>query len=56
MVKANIDSDVFSSEVYQLRDDLSEMDEVASTESSTIIIIDALPAEKYSTIKILAVR
>ena len=39
------------SEIYQLRNELSDLDEVVSTERLTTIILEALPAETYSTIK-----
>ena len=48
-------TDVFMSEIYQLHDELSDLDEVVSLESLITIILDALPAEKYPTIKIQAI-
>ena len=51
-MKANTDPDVFPLDMDQLRDKLSNCDEVISTEHSTTTILDALPAEKYSTIKL----
>ena len=55
-MKADTDPDVFLLEIYQLRDELSDLDELVSNERLTTIIIDALPAEKYSTIKVQAIR
>ena len=43
-------SDAFMSENDQLRDKLSDLDEVVFTERLTTTIVDALPADKYSTI------
>ena len=47
---------IFMSEIYQLRNRFSDLDEVVSTERLATIIPDALPAEKYSIIKIQATR
>ena len=55
-MKADTDPHVFMSEIYQLRDKLSDLNEVAYTEQSTTIILDALPVEKYSAIKTQAIR
>ena len=51
VMRVDIHPDVFISEVYKLRDKLSDFDEVVSTERLTTIILDALPAEKYLAIK-----
>ena len=56
MVKPDTDPDVLLSEIDQIRDELSVLDKVVSTERSTIIILDALPAEMYSTVKLEAKR
>ena len=46
------DPDVFLSEINQIRDELSVLDETVSMERLTTIICDALPAEMYSTVKL----
>ena len=56
VMKANTDPDVFMSEIYQLRDELRDLDEVVPAKRLTTIILDTLPAEKYSTIKYQAFR
>ena len=56
VMKADTDLDVLLSKTYQLRDGFSNLDEVVSTERLTTIILDALPAERYSNIKIQATR
>ena len=53
---ADPDPDVFISEVYQLRDKLSDLRESVSTERLTTIILDTLPVEKYSKIKFQVIR
>ena len=50
------DPDVFLSEINQIRYERSVLDEAASTERLTTIILDALPAETYSTVKLEAIR
>ena len=55
-MRADTDPGVFLSEVFQLRDELSALGEVASIERLTTIILDALPTEKCSTIKIQVIR
>ena len=52
----DIDADVFFSEVFQLRDKLSDLGEVVSSERLTTIILDALPEEKNPTIKVQSRR
>ena len=47
---------VFLSEINQLCEELSDLDQAVSTERLAIIIFDALQAEKYSTIKLEATR
>ena len=58
VMKADTNPDVFRSEINQPRDELSDLNEVMSTERLTTINInlDALPAEKYSTIKLEAIK
>ena len=51
-MRAVADPNVFRSEVYQLRNKLSGLNEVVSTERLTIVLFNALPAEKYSARKI----
>ena len=55
-MNADTDPDVCLSEIIRIRDELSDLDEVISTERSTTISLDALPAEMYSTIKLEAIR
>ena len=55
MMRADTDPDVFLSEVFQLRDELNDLGKVVSTERFTTIVLDALPTEKYLTIKIQAI-
>ena len=49
------DPDVFLSEINQIRDELGVLDETISTERLTTMILDALPAEMYSTVKLEAI-
>ena len=49
------DPDVFLSEVHQLHDEPSDLGEVVSTARLTSIILDALPVEKYLSIKVQAI-
>ena len=51
-MKADTDTDVLMSEINQIRDELSILDETVSTKRLNTIILDALPAEMYSTIKL----
>ena len=55
-MKADTECDVFLSEIYQLRPELSDLDEVVSTKCLTTMLLDALQVEKYSTIKNSATR
>ena len=55
-MKSDDDPEVFLSEINQKRDELSVLDETVSTERLTTIILDALPAEMYSTVKLEAIR
>ena len=55
-MEPDTDPDVFLSEINQMRDELGVLDETVSTEHLTTIILDALPAEMYSTVKIKAIR
>ena len=56
MMKPDTDRDVFLSEICQIRNELIVLDEAASTERLPTIILDALPAEMYSTVKLEATR
>ena len=56
MVKPDSDPDVFLSTTNQIRDELGVLDETISMEPLTTIILDALPAEMYSTIKLEAIQ
>ena len=55
-MKDGTNPDAFLSLVYQLRNELSDLDEVVSGERLTVIILDALPVEKYSIIVIRAIK
>ena len=55
-MQPDTDSDVFLSEINQIRDELGVLDKAVSTERLTTIILDALPAEMYSTMKLEALR
>ena len=50
-MKADADLDALMSEIYQLSDKLSDLDEVVSTERLTIITLDALLAKQHSIVK-----
>ena len=54
MIRADLDLDVFMSEVFQVRNELSGLSNVVSNERLTTIILDALPEEKYLTTPILS--
>ena len=55
-MRFDIDPDVFLTEVFQLRDELIDLGEVVSNERLKIIILDAVPEEMYSTIKVQSTR
>ena len=55
-MKPDADPDVFMSEINQIRDELGVLDKTVSTERLTTTILDALPAETYSTAKLGAIR
>ena len=55
-MKPDADPDVFLSEINQIRNELRVLDKTVSTERLTTIILDALPAEMYSTVKFEAIR
>ena len=52
----NIDHDVFLSEGFQLRNELSDLGEVVSNEHLTTIILDALPEGRYSKLKLQSIK
>ena len=54
-MRVDTDPDVFPSQIYQLLDEISDLDKVVSTERLTAIIFDAFLTEKYLTIKIQAI-
>ena len=56
MFRADIDPDMLFAEAYELRDELSDLNEVVSIDCMATTIFDALPAEKYSTITIQAMN
>ena len=55
-MSSDIDSDVFISQVYQLRDEFSDLGEIVFNERLSTAILDALPEEMYSTVKIQTIR
>ena len=55
-MKDDTDTAVFMFKIYQLSDEVRHMDKVVSTGRLTATILNALPAEKYSTRKIQANR
>ena len=55
-MKSDTDPDVFLSEINQIRDELGALNETTSTERLTTIILDALPVDMYSTVKLEAIR
>ena len=50
-MKTDNDYDMFLSETYEVRDELSGLDEVVSTKRLTAIILDPLPADKCLNVK-----
>ena len=56
MMRSDIDSDMFISEAFQPRDELSDLGEVVSNERLTTTILDALPEKRYSKIKGQSIR
>ena len=56
MMSDIIDSDVFLSEVFQLQDELNDLDETVTDERLTTIILDALPEAMYPTVTMQLVR
>ena len=54
-MKPDTDPDVFLSEINQIRDELGVLDEKVLTERLTVVILDALPAKIYSTVKLEAI-
>ena len=56
MFEQQCDADMFLSKVFQLRDKLSDLGEIVFNGCSKTIILDALPDELYSTIKVQSIR
>ena len=56
VMRSDVDPDVFLSEVFQLRDELDDLGETVTDERLTTIILDVLPEEMYSTVKIQSAR
>ena len=56
VMRSDIDPDVLLSKVFQLRDELDDLGETVIDERLTTIILDALPEEMYSTVKMQSVR
>ena len=55
-MRFNIDHDVFLSEGFQLRNELSDLGEVVSNEHFTTIILDALPEGRYSKLEVQSIK
>ena len=55
-MKPDTNLDVFLSDINQICNELGALDKTISTERLTIIILDALPADMYSTVKLEAIR
>ncbi|CAN0410988.1 unnamed protein product, partial [Ascophyllum nodosum] len=56
VMRSDIDPNVFLSEVFQLREELDDLGEKITDESLTTIILDVLPEEIYSSVKIQSIR
>ena len=56
VMKSDTDPDVVLSEINQICNELGALHETISTERLTTIILDALPADMYSTVKLGAIR
>ena len=54
--QAGLDHDVFLSQGFQVRDELSDLGEVVSNEHLTSVILDALPEERYSKLKVQSIK
>ena len=55
-MRSDVDPDVFLSEIFQLRDELDDLGETVNDERLTTIILDALPEEMYSAVKMQLVK
>ncbi|CAN0450095.1 unnamed protein product [Ascophyllum nodosum] len=55
-MKPDTDPVVFLSDINQICNELGALDETISTERMTTIILDALPGDMYSTVKLEAIR
>ena len=55
-MRSDIDPDVFLSEVFQLRDEISDLGEAISNECLTTIIKNVPPEEMYSIIRVQSIR
>ena len=56
IMRFDIDPDVFLSKVFQLRDELSDLGKAGSDERLKAIVLDALPKEMFSAIKMQPIR
>ena len=56
VMKSDTDPDDFLSDINQICNELGALDETISTERMTTIILDALPSDMYSTVKLEAIR
>ena len=55
-MKPDTGPNIFLPKTNQIQDELSVLEKSVSTERLTTIILDALTAEMYSTVKIEAIR
>ena len=55
-MQPDTDADVFLSEINQIRDELSTLDETVSTKRLTTLILDVMSAEMYSTVKLKTIQ
>ena len=54
-MRSDIEPDTFLSEAFQLHDKLSDLGEAVSDERLATIILDALPEEMYSAVKMQSI-
>ena len=55
-MRSDIDPNVFLSEVFQLRDEIIDLDEIVSNRRLTTTILYAVSEEVYSTVKVQSIR
>ena len=56
VMRSDINPDMFFSKVFQLSDELSDLNEFVFNERLTTIILDALPKDMYSIVKVQSIR